>query len=92
MMLRKHMNMQVHQLDRLNKDIETRVNRVQNLYIRNKWLQQKNIKNYQSEYDRIRGHMENSVMPYVTTAKVKNRKQELEKLGAQAFNSIREYK
>ena len=91
-MLRKHMNMQVHQLERLNKDIEVRVNRAQNLYIRNKWLQQKNIKNYQSEYDRIRGHMENSVMPYVTTAKVKNRKKELEKLGAQAFDTMREYK
>ena len=86
------MNMQTHQLERLNKDIETRVNRAQNLYIRNKWLQQKTIKNYQSEYDRIRGHMENSVMPYVTTTKVKNRKTELEKLGAQAFNGMREYK
>ena len=86
------MNMQVHQLERLNKDIEVRVNRAQNLYIRNKWLQQKNIKNYQSEYDRIRGHMENSVMPYVTTEKVKNRKKELEKLGAQALDTMREYK
>ena len=86
------MNMQVHQLERLNKDIEVRVNRAQDLYVRNKWLQQKTIKNYQSEYDRIRGHMENSVMPYVTTVKVKNRKKELEKPGAQAFDSMREYK
>ena len=83
------MNMQVHQLERLNKDIEVRVNRAQNLYIRNKWLEQKKIKNYQSEYDRIRGHMENSVMPYVTTPQVRNRKKELEKLGAQAFDTMR---
>ena len=36
--------------------------------------------------------MEGSVIPYVTTAKVKNRKKELEKLGAQAFDTMREYK
>ena len=88
-MLRKHMNMQLHQLERMNKDIEVRVNRAQNLDIRNKWLQQHKIKNYQSEYDRIRGHMANSVLPYETVQKVKNRKKELEKLGAQAFHTMR---
>ena len=88
-MLKKHMNMQLHQLERFNREMEVRATRVESLDIRNKWLQAKKIKNYQSEYDRIRGHMENSVLPYQTTAKVKDRKATLEKLGAKAFDTMR---
>ena len=83
------MNMQLHQLDRLNKEIEVRASRTQNLDIRNKWLHAQKVKNYQSEYDRIRSHMNNSVLPYQTTPQVKNRKKALEKLGAQAFDTMR---
>ena len=67
-----------------------RASRTQNLDIRNKWLHAQKVKNYQSEYDRIRSHMNNSVLPYQTTPQVKNRKKALEKLGAQAFNTIRD--
>ena len=83
------MNMQLNQLERYNKEMEVRAARVENLDIRNKWLHAKKVKNYQSEYDRIRGHMENSVLPYQTTAKVKDRKAALERLGARAFDTIR---
>ena len=83
------MNMQLHQLERFNKEMEVRAARTENLDLRNKWLQAKKVKNYQSEYDRIRGHMENSVLPYQTTAKVKDRKAALERLGARAFDTIR---
>ena len=83
------MNMQTSQLERMNKEIETRHNRTANLNIRNGWLQAKTIKNYQSEYDRIRNHMENSTVPWLLKDKLKNRKGALEKLGAQAFDGMR---
>ena len=81
--------MQLRQLERFNKEMEVRASRTENLDLRNKLLQAKNVKNYQSEYDRIRGHMENSVLPFYTTAKVKDRKAALEKLGARAFDTMR---
>ena len=81
--------MQLHQLERFNKKMEVRAARTENLDLRNKWLQAKKIKNYQSEYDRIRGHMENSVLPFQTTAKVQNRKAALEKLGGKEFDAIK---
>ena len=87
------MNMQTSQLERMNKEIETRHNRTANLDIRNGWLRAKTIKNYQSEYDRIRNHMANSIVnsagEWVLRDKLNNRKGALEKLGAQAFSGIR---
>ena len=83
------MNMQLSQIERINKEIETRHNRTANLNIRNGWLRSQTIKNYQSEYDRIRSHMENSAMPYVLRKTVNSRKAALEKLGAQAFDGMR---
>ena len=88
-MLRKHMNMQLSQLERLNKEIETRHNRTANLEMRSGWLRAKTNKKYQSEYDRIRNHMESSAMPWVLRDKLNNRKGALEKLGAQAFSGMR---
>ena len=85
----KYMNMQLSQLERMNKEIETRHNRTANLNIRSGWLQAKRINNHQSEYDRIRNHMENSAVPWLLKDKLKNRKGALEKLGAQAFDGMR---
>ena len=88
-MLAKHMNMQLKQLERMNKEMEVRSTRKANLEIRNKWHQAKNIKNYQSEYDRIRSHMANSAVPFETVQRLNNRKSVLEKLGSQAFEGMR---
>ena len=88
--MKKYMNMQSHQLDRMNKEIELRHNRAANLSIRNKWMEGKVMRNYQSEYDRIRTHMDqNSGLPWVFRDKLNNRKGALEKLGAQAFDGMR---
>ena len=81
--------MQSHQLERMNKDIELRQNRKSNLEIRNGLLRAQTIKNYQSEYDRIRGELKTSMMPYVLMEQLIKRKSALEKLGAQAVNGIR---
>ena len=88
-MLAKHMRMQLSQLEAMNKEIEVRRTRRSNIDIRNKWQQAKTVKNYQSEYDRIRSHLGNSSLPYVTRSVVINRKKTLEALGAKAFDGIR---
>ena len=90
--MRKYMNIQSSQLERMSKDIELRHNRTANIEIRNGWLRAKTIKNYQSEYDRIRGHMANSAVnstgEWITRDKLNNRKGALEKLGAKAFHGM----
>ena len=87
-MLAKHMNMQLNQLERMNKEMEVKHSRRANLEIRNKWQQAQNNKNYLSEYDRIRSHMANSSVPHETVQRLSNRKTVLERLGAQAFDGI----
>ena len=88
-MLRQHMNRQFNQLERLNKEIEIKQTRTANLDIRNKWMHNKKIKNYQSEYDRIRSHMGDSMNPHHTMDSLHRRKKTLESLGAKAFDGIR---
>jgi len=85
-MLAKHMKMQLSQLEAMNKEIEVRRTRRSNIDIRNKWQQAKTVKNYQSEYDRIRSHLGNSATPFVTRQTIINRKRVLEALGAKAFD------
>ena len=48
----------------------------------------KNVKNYQSEYDRIRSHMANSAVPYETRDRLNNMKTVLERLRAQSFDGM----
>jgi len=38
------------------------------------------------EYDRIRGMLENSMLPFQTQAAMMNRRDELKQLGAKAFS------
>jgi uncharacterized protein (DUF111 family) len=83
------MSKQYNQLEMLNKELEIRHTRTANLDIRNKWMHNKKIKNYQSEYDRIRSHMANSVHPAKTIDSMNERKAVLMSLGAQAVNGIR---
>ena len=52
--------------------------------LRNQWLRDQKIANYQNEYDRIRGELSQSNLPG-TLEKLKDRKDMLEKLGAMAF-------
>ncbi len=87
-LLARHSKMQTKQLQHMNEQIEARVARHQNVIIRNQWMQAKTPKNYQTEYDRIRNHLENKFLPHETKEKVKNRKRDLEALGARAIDRI----
>ena len=82
------MKMQTSQLERMNKDIEVRKSRRENIDLRNQWMRAKTVKNYQTEYDRIRNHLENTAMPGITRQQVISGKNVLEGLGAKAFDFI----
>ena len=87
-LLARHSKMQTKQLQHMNEQIGARAARHQNIIIRNQWMQAKTSKNYQTEYDRIRNHLANNLLPHQTKEKVKNRKNELEVLGAKALDRI----
>ena len=56
--------------------------------LRNQWLRDQKIANYQNEYDRIRGELSKSNLQGKTVEMLKKRKDMLEKLGSKAFNSL----
>ena len=58
--------MQLKQLEEMNKQIEARVSRRHSINLRNEWMQARTVKNYQTEYDRIRNHLEHSTTPGIT--------------------------
>jgi hypothetical protein len=87
-MMKKYTNKQLSQLEALNKQIEIRSARHHNIELRNQWMRAKTIKNYQSEYDRIRSHLNDSTLPGATREMIVKRKTTLEGLGARAFDTI----
>ena len=87
-MLKKYTDMQMSQIEAMHIQVEAHRNKQKSIELRNKWMQAKTVKNYQSEYDRIRGHLANSTTPALTRDVVVNRKKTLEALGAKAFDSI----
>lgn len=91
--LQKQLNMysklQLNQIKHLHDQLQARKDLAASLAFRKEILEKKKVKNFQSEYDRIRSHLEqNSTMPFVEKAKVKSRADELRKLGAKAFDTI----
>jgi hypothetical protein len=60
------------------KQIEVRQSRTENIALRNQWMQAKNITNYQTEYDRIRNHLQHSTTPATTRDQISKRKKTLE--------------
>ena len=59
-----------------------------NAQFRKDILDRQRVMNYQSEYDRLRAHLENSALPYQTRAEVKGRADQLKQLGAKATSGI----
>jgi hypothetical protein len=80
--------LQLNQLMAVKKQTEARLARTTIIALTNEWKQRQNMRNYQSEYDRIRNELSNSALPFKTQENVKKRKVELEKLGANIYNII----
>ena len=72
--LARHMKQQTKQLMYLSEQIETRAARQQDITLRNSWMQAKPSKNYQTEYDRIRSHLQDSLAPGQTVESINKRK------------------
>jgi hypothetical protein len=74
--------LQLHQLMAVKKQTEARLEITTSIALTNEWRQRQNMRNYQSEYDRIRNELSNSTLPFQTQENIKKIKVELEKLGA----------
>ena len=72
----------------LKDKLEIHQTKVSSLALRNQWLRDQKIANYQNEYDRIRGELSKSNLQGKTVEMLKKRKDMLEKLGSKAFNSL----
>ena len=86
-MIKTYSNVQLSQIQAMNRQVEAMFKQKKSIDFRNKWMHAKTVKNYQTEYDRIRGHLDNSTTPELTRDVV-IRKRTLEALGARAFNTI----
>jgi hypothetical protein len=78
--------LQLNRLMQVKKENEARLARTTSIALTNEWRQKQNMRNYQSEYDRIRNELSNSALPFKTQENIKKRKVELEKLGAKIYN------
>ena len=86
-MLARYSKLQLQQVKEMNDHIEAKASRQANIAIRNHWMQSKQSKFYQTEYNRIKDHIGNNVLiPNTALDIVKKRKQVLEKLGARGLD------
>ena len=76
--LNKYSRMQLNQLKRIKEQIEARETRTKSIALRKHILQKQNVMNYQSEYERLLGELENSAVP--GSAKYRTAKERLGKL------------
>ena len=86
--MEKYSRKQISQLRAENRQIEARLTRTKSIALTNEWKQKQNMRNYQSEYDRIRNELLNSALPFQTQEGLTKRKTELEKMGAKIYNII----
>ena len=64
--MERYSKLHLSQLKHLNAQIEARLTRTKSVALVNEWRQKQNIRNYTSEYDRIRNELSNSAIPYQT--------------------------
>ena len=76
--------MQTHQLENIKRELELKKAKSQSIALRNKTLEYRDKVNYQNELDRIRGYLsrQDTRLPIGTIERLKNREEELKKLGA----------
>ena len=86
--LNHYQRMQLSQVKYLNDMADVFQNRTKSTALRREILQKQQQRNYQSEYDRIRSHVEDSATPAQTKGHLRNRQADLKKLGAKAVDSI----
>ena len=80
--------MQLSQVKYLNDMSEAFQNRTKSVALRKEILEKQKKRNYQSEYDRIRNHVENSATPALTRNHLTTRTAHLKTLGARALDTM----
>ena len=86
--LNHYQQMQLNQAKYLNDMADIFQNRAKSTHLRREILQKQNQRNYQSEYDRIRSHVEgNSASGTITKQHITDRVAHLKKLGARAVDN-----
>jgi hypothetical protein len=80
--------MQLSQVKYLNDMADAFQNRTKNTALRRAILEKQKKRNYQSEYDSIRNHVENSATPALTRNHLTARTAHLKTLGAKALDTI----
>ena len=83
-----YQRMQLSQVKYLNDRAEIFQNRTKSTHLRREILQKRNQRNYRSEYERIRAHVEDSATPALNKDHLRDRMTHLKKLGANAVDSI----
>ena len=73
----------------LKNKLQVKTSKVGLISLRNIFVANQKLSNYQNEYDRIRGELSRNKLQGKTVERLNARKETLEKLGAQAFNSIK---
>ena len=80
--------MQLNQAKYLNDQAQIFQNRTKSTHLRRQILQNQQSRNYQTEYDRLRHHVEGSASGTITKQHVTDRVAHLKKLGAKAVDGI----
>ena len=80
--------MQLGQAKYLNDMAEIFQDRTKSTHLRREILQKQQQRNYQSEYDRLRSHVEGSASGTITKQHITDRVAHLKKLGAKAVDGI----
>ena len=86
--MERYSNLQLRQLKALNNQIEARLTRTRSVALIDEWRQKRNMRNYQSEYDRIRNELSKSAIPFQTKEGLKKRTIELQPMGVKLYNII----
>ena len=87
--IQKHITNRLHYFKNLQKQLDAHATKASSIALRKQWLEKQKKVNYQSEYDRIRSEIAQSVFHGGgSTTSLKNRQKELEALGAVAVSGI----
>ena len=73
-LMQESQNKHVRQVEHAAKQWEARASKVKNNYERKRWLERQTNANYRNEYDRIRGDLSRYKIPFLTPARLQNRK------------------
>ena len=86
--LNHYQRMQLTQVKYLNDRAVAFQNRTKSVALRKEILEKQKKRNYQSEYDRIRNHVENSATPSINRNHLTARTAHLKTLGAKALDTM----